>query len=73
VHTLEEANLHFDEVARARRQMLAEISGGLPHPDGAQRIHSISQELSKARKNVARAHSRLTDFLDTGTIPEDLK
>jgi hypothetical protein len=73
VQELEEANLQFDEVARAHRQIVTDIPSDLPQPDGAQRIHSVSQQLASARENIARAHSRLSDFLDSGIIPEDLK
>jgi hypothetical protein len=46
---------------------------GLPHPDGSQRIRNASHELEAARKGLKKAHSRLSDFLERGTIPEDLK
>jgi hypothetical protein len=72
VRGLEEATIELNELSRTHTRILAEIPSGLPHPDGAQRIRSISQQLSKARANVARAHSRLTHFTDSGIIPEDL-
>ena len=46
---------------------------GLPHPDGVRRIKNASNELSVARKEMARAYERLGDYLDRGIVPEDLK
>ena len=44
-----------------------------PDPDGVQRIRSTSHELSAARKEMMRAHTRLNDYLNGGVVPEDLK
>jgi hypothetical protein len=46
---------------------------GLPHPDGVQVIKNASNELSIARKEMARAYERLGNYLDRGIVPEDLK
>ena len=78
VHTrltqdLLEATAELDAVKVIHNQSLGDIPSGLPHPDGAQRIHSIAQQLSSANQKVNRAHSRLTDFLDKGIVPEELK
>ena len=35
---------------------------GIPHPDGAQRIHNSSRELDDARKEMMTAHKRLNDY-----------
>jgi hypothetical protein len=43
------------------------------YANGAQRIHSASRELSVARKEMMKAHSRLDDSLSRGVVPEDLK
>ena len=48
------------------------IPSGIPHPDGTQRIHQASHNLSNARKDMMQAHSRLDNFLRSGVIPEDL-
>ena len=48
-------------------------AGGLPHPDGTQRIKNTSNNLSRARKNMMLALNRLDRFLQTGIVPEDLK
>jgi len=61
-----EASDRFDVV-------MDQFPSGLPHPDGSQRIANSSQRLSIARKKVMMAHTRLTDFLDRGVVPDDLK
>jgi hypothetical protein len=50
-----------------------DIPSGLPHPDGAHRIHSIARRLSTANRKFNQAQVKLTDFLDKGTVPEELK
>jgi hypothetical protein len=52
---------------------MGDVPSGLPHPDGAQRIHDASREVFAAQKEMMKAHTRLNDFLGQGTIPEDLK
>jgi hypothetical protein len=61
-----EALREFDEVS-------GQFPSGLPHPDGVQRIKNASNALSVARKEMATAHNRLSDYLDRGIIPDDLK
>jgi hypothetical protein len=51
--------------------IISSIPTGIPHPDGTQRIHQASHNLSNARKDMMRAHSRLDNFLSSGVIPED--
>jgi hypothetical protein len=53
--------------------IMADVPSALPHPDGTQRIHNASRDLSVARKEMMKAHARLHDFLSRGVIPEDLK
>jgi len=60
------ANRDFEAV-------LGQFPSGLPQPDGAQRIKNASNQLSDARKEMARAHNRLNDYLANGITPEDLK
>jgi hypothetical protein len=69
---LAEATAAHSAATAAYNEVMWEIPSAIPHPDGVQRIHSISHEMRVARERLARAHSRLTDFLDKGTIPEDL-
>jgi len=60
------ANQTFTDVIR-------KFPSGLPHPDGIQRIKNASRELEFARKQMLKAHRRLSEFLDRGIVPEDLK
>ena len=60
------ANQTFDAVIR-------EAPSGLPHPDGVQRIHNASRELSSARQEFVEAHVRLTAFLSQGIVLNRLK
>ena len=41
--------------------------------NGAEHIIGASEELSAARKGMMDAHTRLSDFLARGIVPEDLK
>jgi len=61
-----EALREFDEVS-------GQFPSGLPHPDGVQRIKNASNALNIARKQMATAHKRLSDYLDRGIVPDDLK
>jgi hypothetical protein len=69
---LADATAEHSAATAAYNQVMWEIPSAIPHPDGVQRIRSVSHELSVAKKRLATAHSRLADFLDTGAIPEDL-
>jgi len=62
-------------VEEATRQFNAvmQIPGGLPHPDGVQRIKNASSKLSIARNELMKAHSRLDKYLGGKIVPEDLK
>jgi hypothetical protein len=46
--------------------VIGQFPSGLPHPDGSQLIQNASCKLIAARRDKARAHSRLNDFLDRG-------
>jgi hypothetical protein len=60
------ATAAFDAVANG-------VPSGIPHPDGTQRIHNASREVTIARMEMLRAHHRLNDFLNAGVVPDDLK
>ena len=49
------------------------MPGMFPAPDGVAAIRNASRELTAARKEMMRAHSRLNDFVTRGVIPDDLK
>lgn len=63
--------------ARARKAsealllLLKETPSGMPHPDGVQRIQNASHELSIARSEMEKAHSRLNLYLSRGILPDD--
>ena len=46
---------------------------GLPYPNGAQQIKTTSAHLLSARKMLEIARNRLDDFINKGSVPEDLK
>jgi len=52
---------------------LRDIPDWPPQPDGTQHIKNISHKLTAARDEMMRAHNRLTDYLERGIVPEDLK
>ena len=60
------ASALFDEV-------ISSTPSGIPHPDGTQRIHNASREVSSARIEMMKAHCRLKDYLGNGIVPDDLK
>jgi hypothetical protein len=64
---MDEASREFDDT------IIHRIPSGLPHPDGSQRIKNASAKLSVAREQMMKAHHRLNDFIEHGTVPEDLK
>ena len=68
-----EATARVNAASEAFIAVMGDVPSGLPHPDGTQRIHNASRELSEARKEVMKAHVRLQGFLSQGIIPEDLK
>ncbi len=63
----------MNEARRGFDLVMGHFPSGLPHPDGSQQIKNASRELEFARKEMGRAHDRLNDFLNSGTIPQDLK
>jgi hypothetical protein len=72
-HNLNEAVKRADAANDAFVAITAGIPSSIPHPDGAQRIHNATRDLSAAREEMMKAHNRLDDFLKTGIVPEDLK
>lgn len=68
-----EATANKGEAFRKFEAIMLHSPGDRPHPDGVQRIKNASNELSVARKKMARAYERLGNYLDRGIVPEDLK
>jgi hypothetical protein len=70
---LAKAKVRAAEACDSFNETMGKFPSGLPHPDGTQRIHNASRELSTARKEMMKAHDRLYNYLDRGILPEDLK
>jgi hypothetical protein len=70
---LKAATVRAHEATDAFNAIMGDIPSSVPQPDGTQRINNVYRELSFARREMMRAHSRLTDFLDNGVIREDLE
>jgi hypothetical protein len=50
-----------------------EIPSAIPRPDGNERIHNASRQVSVARIEMMKAHNLLNDYLSRRIVPEDLK
>ena len=73
IQELIDATAEHNEASDCFEVVMGQFPSGLPHPDGSQRIANSSQRLSIARKQVTMAHTRLSDFLDRGIVPEELR
>ena|SRR5258708_5496223 len=73
LQALIKSTLHNSEATREFNEVMGQFPSGLPHPDGAQRIKNASSNLSTARKEMMKAHARLSDFIEHGAVPIDLK
>jgi len=70
---LQSAKWRVTAANEAFEAITSEIPSALPRPDATQRIHKASREVTVARMEMLRAHHRLSDFLNAGLVPEDLK
>lgn len=68
---LQEATARAHIATDAFHAIMGDIPSFVPQPDGTQRINNVYHELSLARREMMRAHARLTHFLDTGVVPEE--
>jgi hypothetical protein len=50
-----------------------DIPTGLPSPDGTPRIKNALHEVTASRIEMMKVHKRMIDFIQHGTVPEDLK
>ena len=73
VHDLNEAERRTEAATEAFSAITSRMPSGIRHPDSVRRIRVVSDELTIARNEMVRAHHRLNEFLETGTVPEDLK
>lgn len=67
---LEEATARAHQATDAFNATMGDIPSALPRPDGTQRINNVYRELSLARREMMEAHSRLSDYLASGILPE---
>jgi hypothetical protein len=67
------AALRALEAWEALNSLTREIPSGLPHPDGTQQILNASREVTESRYKMMKAHRRVSEFIEHGTVPEDLK
>jgi hypothetical protein len=68
---LQEATARAHQATDAFHAIMGDIPSSMPQPDGTQRINNVYRELSVARREMMRAHSRLTHFLLDESAPED--
>jgi hypothetical protein len=73
VRELAQATLQAESATTEFTAITSDIPSFIPPPDGTQRIHNASHKLTEARNTMMKAHRRLNDFLERGTVPEDLK
>jgi hypothetical protein len=55
------------------KAITAEIPSGLPHPDGVQSIQNAMHEVIASHNELMRAHRRVSEFIEHGTVPRNLK
>ena len=72
-HALHEAVRRTEAATEAFSAITSRMPSGIRHLDNVQRIRNASKELTIARNEMMRIHHRLNEFLETGTVPEDLK
>jgi hypothetical protein len=70
---LTKASAAAEAATQAFASIAKDIPSGLPHPDGVQRIENAAHKMNRARDEMLRAHARVSDYLTTGILPEDLK
>jgi len=70
---LQSAKERVTATHEAFEAITSEIPSAVSPPDATQRIHKASREVTIARMEMLRAHHRLSDFLNAGIVPEDLK
>jgi len=73
IKAISEAKLKADSANVELTALINDIPSGLPPPDGVQRLHNASAKVVVARHRLKEAHTRLTDYLDRGIVPDDLK
>jgi cellobiose-specific phosphotransferase system component IIA len=70
---VDEATARVSAANEIFNEAISQFPGGLPHPYGIQRIRKASKHLEHARREMITAHKRLTEFIERGIVPQDLK
>ena len=70
---LSEAIKRADAASAEFLGVTSEIPNGLPRADSVQRIENAAHKLSATRNEMMTAHNRLSEFLEHGILPDDLK
>jgi hypothetical protein len=73
ISQLAQETLHAEAATTEFNAVTSDVPSFLPQPDGTQRILNASRALTVARSEMMKAHYRLNDYLERGTVPEDLK
>jgi len=70
---LKVATARADESSHAFLAIMADVPSGLPHLEDSLRLKDASREQAAAREAAMGAKSRLSDFLISGIVPEDIQ
>jgi len=70
---LEEATRLASSACTELAALGSDAPSGAPSPNRTQRIHKAANALNAAREKAVAAQNRLEDYLERGTVPEDLK
>jgi len=53
--------------------IMVDVPSGLPHSEDSLRLKDALREQAATREDAMRANSRLSDFLISGIVPEDIQ
>jgi hypothetical protein len=67
------ATLEVLEAAETFKVLTRDIPGDLPRPDGTQSIINAFHKVEAARDGMMKAHRRVSEFIEHGIVPKDLK
>ena len=70
---LSEATHQAEAAKRDFIEVTTDVPSDIPQPDGTQNIENVSAKLKDARSELMTSHNRLSEFIERGTIPKDLK
>ena len=73
VQQLSEAAARAESASQKFNVIMSDVPTGIPHPDGIQRLHNASRQMSNARDELMKTHHRLNEYIASGVVPDDLK